>query len=115
MPAGREDRARTRAQAMSAEAGVSDVEGGPPSGTKLWEMEAQTLRLFSINLEIPEGGCWPVAIHVDGRPCSLTRRTVLLIFPRSAQGRNRRDVHPTSRATDWRGVTNIVSSQKRSG
>ena len=115
MPAGREDGARTCAQAMSTEAGVSDVEGGLPSGTKLWEMEAQTLFSFSINWEIPEGGCWPLAIHVDGRPCSLTRRTVLLIFPHSARERNRRDAHPTSRATDWRGVTNIVSSQKGSG
>ena len=43
------DRARTPAQAMSAEGEVSNLKVDPPSSAKLWEMETQTLHLFSVN------------------------------------------------------------------
>lgn len=56
---------------MSTGAGVSDVRGHPPSGTKLWETEVQTLCLFSINRAIPGEGGWLEGIHVDGVPVSL--------------------------------------------
>lgn len=54
---------------MSAEAEGSDLKVDPPSGAKLWEMETQTLHVFSINCEMPERGGWLEAVPIDGHPC----------------------------------------------
>ena len=96
--AGTEDKARTPTQAMSAEVGVSDLKGDPPSSTKLWEMKTQTLHLFSINWEMPERGGWLEAVHIDGHPC-FHHGYCPVYFHIHPGERNRRDVRLTFRDT----------------
>lgn len=45
---------------------VLDIEGGPTSGAKLWEVKIQILHLFPINWKILEGESWLEDVHIDG-------------------------------------------------
>lgn len=77
LQAGREDQVWTRAQANAMPSWGLGTKGGPTDGAKVWETEAQTLCLFSINWEIPEGELWLENVCIGGCLCSLATGAIL--------------------------------------